>query len=238
MPIGEEGQHLRLAGAERWISPLDRRADAGSHPFALLRRSDVLDLTDEVQRQGLHLGGYGNDSIDGGSGTDVRIGGPGADTFSTCETQRERCQPPAGVGAPAEQVDEDGRVEEDGRQLPDPPPISTPLIANPLAGILIPLVTAVGDRAERRVDRLPALVVVERAFDCPRDVRAPAAGTDAAVELANDLVAEGYVYSQGHTLRHVPQRAPRQPARRPERNAPRLHGPRPRPGCPWVRVRR
>jgi hypothetical protein len=105
MPIGEEGQHLRLAGAERWISPLDRRADAGSHPFALLRRSDVLDLTDEVQRQGLHLGGYGNDSIDGGSGTDVRIGEPGADTFSNCETQRERCQPPAGVGAPAEQVD-------------------------------------------------------------------------------------------------------------------------------------
>jgi hypothetical protein len=105
MPIGEEGQHLRLAGAERWVSPLDRRADAGSHPFALLRRSDVLDLTDEVQRQGLHLGGYGNDSIDGGSGTDVRIGGPGADTFSNCETQRERCQPPAGVGAPAEQVD-------------------------------------------------------------------------------------------------------------------------------------
>jgi hypothetical protein len=184
MPIGEEGQHLRLAGAERWVSPLDRRADAGSHPFALLRRSDVLDLTDEVQRQGLHLGGYGNDSIDGGSGTDVRIGEPGADTFSNCETQRERCQPPAGVGAPAEQVDEDGRVEEDGRQLPDPPPISTPLIANPLAGILIPLVTAVGDRAERGVDRLPALVVVERAFDCPRDVRAPAAGTDAAVELA------------------------------------------------------
>jgi hypothetical protein len=100
MPIGEEGQHLRLAGAERWVSPLDRRADAGSHPFALLRRSDVLDLTDEVQRQGLHLGGYGNDSIDGGSGTDVRIGGPGADTFSNCETQRERCQPPAGSGRP------------------------------------------------------------------------------------------------------------------------------------------
>jgi hypothetical protein len=114
----------------------------------------------------------------------------------------ERRQAPARVGAPAEQVDEDGGVEEDGRQLPDPTPVSTPLIANPSAGILIPLVTAIRDRAERGVDRLPPLVVVQRAFDRPRNVGATAAGADAAVELANEIVAKSYVYSHGHNLTH------------------------------------
>ena len=108
---------------------------------------------------------------------------------STAERQQAR----AGVGATAKQVDEDGRVEEDQRQLTDAAFIGAPLVANPPARILIPLVTPVRNRAERRFEQLPTGIVVQRALDRARDVRAPPPGTGLAVELSDDLLAQGNV---------------------------------------------
>ena len=111
-------------------------------------------------------------------------------------------QAPARLGTAAEEVDEDRRVEENRRQLPDTALIGAPLLANPSGGILVPLVTGVGNSAHGRFEQLPAVIVVQRLLDRARDVRAPAASADAPVELADEIVAEGYVQSHGHTLTH------------------------------------
>jgi hypothetical protein len=116
----------------------------------------------------------------------------------------ERSQAPARLGASAQQVDQDGRVEQNGCQLPDAALVGAPLLAHPLAGVLVPLVTAFGDRAERGLEQPPAVIIVQGALDRLRDVRASAASADTAVELADELVVERYVHSHGHTLAHKP----------------------------------
>jgi hypothetical protein len=114
----------------------------------------------------------------------------------------ERQQSPARVRATAKEVDQDGRVEENRRQLPDAALISAPLLANPPAGILVPLVTGIRDRPERRFEQLPAVIVVQRPLNCTPDVRAAAASANPAVELSDDVVAESYVQTHGHNLAH------------------------------------
>jgi hypothetical protein len=114
----------------------------------------------------------------------------------------ESQQPPSRVVAPAKEIDEDGRVEQDGRQLTDPVLVRPPLLVNPLAGILVPIVAPVGNRANRRLDELPAVVVVQRTFDCVSDVRAAPSSAHPAIELADDSVVESYLYPHGHKLVH------------------------------------
>lgn len=114
----------------------------------------------------------------------------------------ERQEPPARVRATAEEVDQDGRVEKDRRQLPDAALISVPLVANPRAGIVVPFVTAVRDCAERRLEQLPAVIVVQRTLDRARDVRAPATSTHPSIKVPDDVVAKSYVQTHGHTLTH------------------------------------
>jgi hypothetical protein len=97
-------------------------------------------------------------------------------------------QSPPRIGATTEEVDQDRRVEENRSQLPDTALVGVPLIMNPAAGILVPLMTAVGDRAERRFEQLPAVVVIKGALDRVRDVCATPAGADSAVELPDDVV--------------------------------------------------
>jgi hypothetical protein len=111
-------------------------------------------------------------------------------------------QPPRRLRAAAEKVDEDGGVEENRRHLPDAALVSTPLLANPAAGILVPLVAAVGNGAERRLEQFPATIVVQRLLDRTRDIRATATSADATVELADESILEGYVHTHGHTLAH------------------------------------
>ena len=115
----------------------------------------------------------------------------------------ERNQTPARVGATAKEVDEHGRVEENRGQLPNAAVIGTPLVTNPALCILVPLVTTVRDRANRRLEELPAVVVVQRALDCSRDVRAAAASSDTSVELAHEIIGERNVHTHGHTIAHT-----------------------------------
>jgi hypothetical protein len=116
----------------------------------------------------------------------------------------ERSQATARVRASAQQVDQDGRVEQNGCQLPDAALVGAPLLAHPLAGVLVPPVTAFGDRAERGLEQPPAVIVVQSALDRLRNVGASAASADPAVELADERVVERYVHSHGHTLAHRP----------------------------------
>ena len=118
----------------------------------------------------------------------------------TCTAERQ--EPRARVRATAKEVDEDGRVEENGRQLPDAALIGAPLLANPLRGILVPLVTAIRDRAERRLEQLPAVIVVQRALDRTCDIGTTASRPHPAVELPDEGVAESYVQTHGHSVAH------------------------------------
>jgi hypothetical protein len=43
--------------------------------------------------------------------------------------------------------------------------VETALVVDPLAGIEVPRVTAIGDRPDRRLDELPPALVLERLFD-------------------------------------------------------------------------
>ena len=77
--------------------------------------------------------------------------------------------------------------------LADATCISAPLLTNPPTGVVAPVVTGVGDRSQCRLEQLPAAVVVERLLDRPGDVRTTPASADAVVELAREVVVEGYV---------------------------------------------
>ena len=116
----------------------------------------------------------------------------------------ERQQTPSRVSATAKEVDEHGRVEENRGQLPNAAVIGAPLVMNPALCVLVPLVTTVGDRADRGLDELPAVVVVKRTLDCARDVRAAAASPDTSVELTHEIIGERNVHTHGHTLTHTP----------------------------------
>lgn len=111
-------------------------------------------------------------------------------------------QPPSRVGTTAKEVDEDGRVEENGRQLPDSARIRPPLVANPPAEVLVPVMPTVRNRPNRRLEKLPAVVVVQRSFDRSRDVCAASARAHPAVELFDEIVSKRYVHSHGHRLAH------------------------------------
>jgi hypothetical protein len=116
----------------------------------------------------------------------------------------ERQHPLARIRATAKEVDEDGRIEENRRQLSDATIVSAPLVVNPPGGIRVPIMTFVRDRAERRLEQLPAVIIVQRTLDCTGDVRAAAARAYPPVKFPRDVVAESYVQTHGHMLAHCP----------------------------------
>ena len=128
-------------------------------------------------------------------GADVRTVARGA----------ERCEPSPRFPAPAEQIDQDGRVEKDSAHtmpLADAALVEPALLPDPRGRILVPLVPVLRDGAERRFDQLPPSLVVERLFDRPRDEGATTARPDAPVEFAHDLVAKRDVEAHVPKLAH------------------------------------
>jgi hypothetical protein len=86
--------------------------------------------------------------------------------------------------------------------LPDALVVGAPLVAHPASGIVVPVVTAVGDRAECGIDRFPATIAVERALDGVRDVGASATAAYPAIELTNQPLVQRNVHSHGHNVTH------------------------------------
>jgi hypothetical protein len=69
-------------------------------------------------------------------------------------------------------------------------------------------VPAVRDLADRRLDVIPTLLVVERAPDDLGDERTAAPGAYAPVELRDEIVVESYVHSHGRNLAHSDSHSP------------------------------
>lgn len=115
-------------------------------------------------------------------------------------TKREK--PFSRVRATTKEIDQDRRVQQDRRQLSDAARVGSTLLTHPAACIVVPLMTAVGDRADGRLEQLPPVVVFERALDRTRDVCAPTPGAYPTVQLTNELVRERNVHSHGHNLTH------------------------------------
>jgi hypothetical protein len=112
-------------------------------------------------------------------------------------------QPLPRVGATAKEVDQDCGVQENRCQLPHAAVIRPPLVANPPARILVPFMTTVGDRAHSGLEQFPALILVKGTLDGACDVRAAAAGADAAIQLVDELIGKRNVHSHGHNLTHL-----------------------------------
>ena len=81
------------------------------------------------------------------------------------------------------------------------------LRADPFGWIAVPLVP-LADRAERGLDQLPALFVLQGARDGRCDERATPAGADPAVELGDERVIEVNVQTHAHSLTHTLQQEP------------------------------
>jgi hypothetical protein len=114
----------------------------------------------------------------------------------------ESNQPLPCVLATPKEINQDGGVQQDRCQLPDTAVIGTPLLANPLAGIFVPLMTTIRDRTNGRLEQVPAVIIVKSALDRAGDVCAPTTGTDATVQLLDERVRERNVYSHGHNITH------------------------------------
>lgn len=76
------------------------------------------------------------------------------------------------------------------------------LRANPTPRVDIPSMTAVLDRSERRLDVVPAALILERTPHGLGDEGAATSASDPAVELRDQLVVEVYVQAHAHTLTH------------------------------------
>jgi hypothetical protein len=111
-------------------------------------------------------------------------------------------QPPQRTDATAQQVDDDGRVQQDRSQLPDTAFVRPPLLVHPSGGIVVPLVAAVRDAAERRLDQFPAVIVVERPLHRGCDVSAATTSPDAPIQLVDETLFEGNVQTHGHNVTH------------------------------------
>ena len=59
--------------------------------------------------------------------------------------------------------------------------------------IVVPLVSAVGERPDRRLDELTAPHVIERPPNRFGDERAPRTSLDALIEIGDEIIVEGNV---------------------------------------------
>lgn len=66
--------------------------------------------------------------------------------------------------------------------------------------------TTVGDRADSRLEELPAVIVLKRPFDSTCDVCAATPGAYTTVQLTNELIRKSNVHSHGHNLTHCTSR--------------------------------
>ena len=107
------------------------------------------------------------------------------------------------VRSSPEGVDQYGRVEQDGHSSADAPPIRAALRGHPLPGIVVPFMTPVRYRAERRPDQLPALANVERLAHRELDEPAAAARAHLLVEPGEELVVEVDVDTHTFTIAHL-----------------------------------
>lgn len=82
------------------------------------------------------------------------------------------------------------------------------LRAHPPRRVRVPRMALIRDRADGRLERLPALLIVKGALHGLRDEATPAAGADPLVQAPHHLLVEGDVHSHDHNIAHrrVPSR--------------------------------
>src|SRR5262245_21724927 len=76
------------------------------------------------------------------------------------------------------------------------------LAADPLTGIVIPLVALVGDGPERCFDIVPSSFVIEPASNQLCDECAASPGSSPPIEFGDELVIHGIVQSHVPTIAH------------------------------------
>ena len=79
-------------------------------------------------------------------------------------------------------------------------PVRRALTTHPSSRIRVPLMAVIRDGADRRLERLPALLIVQRTLHRLRDEPAPSASPDPLVEAADDLLIQRDVHSHSHKL--------------------------------------
>ncbi len=84
----------------------------------------------------------------------------------------------------------------------DPTRVESALRMHPRRGIHIPVVSDVGDRADRREDVGTSLLVVECTADRIGDECAPFALPDPPIHGLHELRIKAYVHTHAHTLAH------------------------------------
>src|SRR5215207_8311966 len=106
----------------------------------------------------------------------------------------------------AERIDQDRRVKQarghDSCRSAHAARIARALRRDPSRRILVPVVTGVGERVQRRLDVLPATLILESPTDRLPDERAAASPADSPVELCHEIVGKAYVQTHGHNLAH------------------------------------
>ncbi len=68
--------------------------------------------------------------------------------------------------------------------------------------VVVPIVTTVGDGADRGLDRLATTNIVQRSPDRLGNEPAPETGLDPNLEIANKLVVQRNVHTHGHRIAH------------------------------------
>ena len=76
-----------------------------------------------------------------------------------------------------------------------PSTIGSSLACDPACGVVVPLVSAAGDRSDGGVDQIPAVLVSERAHDRPPHESAPATLSGDGIDPIDELVIELYVHT-------------------------------------------
>ncbi len=83
-----------------------------------------------------------------------------------------------------------------------PPVVGPALAAYPVGRIVVPLVPLVGERAERLLEVVPTVLVIECSSDDLCDEGTATSGPCALIELVDEIVVEGDVYTHVLTLAH------------------------------------
>ena len=109
--------------------------------------------------------------------------------------------------AATQRIDQHGRVEQQLRHPQSPglagsPCVFASLRPDPGGRIDVPLVAAVLDGTERRLDLGPAALVLQGALDGPCDEGAAMPATGASVQLGDQVVVEADVQTHGPRLTH------------------------------------
>lgn len=113
----------------------------------------------------------------------------------------QRAEPIERTGSPTQNVDQDGRIENDA-QSADALLVAPTLGCDPALHVLIPRVGAVIEPPDRAFDRDPSPLVLQGACDCTGDERAALPAADTTVELGDQIVVQAYVQTHVRKLAH------------------------------------